>query len=127
MTNNEHVERLESLAAELDTAMAFLDPPTPGETYWQELDAVSLRAGAAALRKRPDEGKLSAYAFRNYGSDATLYNGVKDIEDGLAEALRGIKGAKLALEHAMRIFANNGLTSKGIDRIAAALAELEGK
>jgi len=50
MTNNQHVERLESLAAELDKAMAFLDPPTPGETYWQELDAVSIRAGAAALR-----------------------------------------------------------------------------
>jgi len=50
MTNNEHAERLESLAAELDKAMAFLDPPTPGETYWQELNAVSLRAGAAALQ-----------------------------------------------------------------------------
>lgn len=51
MTNNEHIERLESLAAELDKAIAFLDPPTPGETYWQELDAVLFRAGAAALRK----------------------------------------------------------------------------
>ena len=50
MTNNEHAERLESFAADLDKAMAFLDPPAPGETYWQELDAVSLRAGAAALR-----------------------------------------------------------------------------
>ncbi len=50
MTNNEHAERLESLAVELDKAMAFLDPATPGETYWQELDAVSLRAGSAALR-----------------------------------------------------------------------------
>ena len=50
MTATEHIERLESLAAELDKAMNFLDPPTPGETYWQELDAVSLRAGAAALR-----------------------------------------------------------------------------
>lgn len=50
MTNNEHVERLESLAVELDKAMAFLDPPTPGDTYWQDLDAVSIRAGAAALR-----------------------------------------------------------------------------
>lgn len=87
MRNEEHATRLESLAAELDKAMAFLDPPTPGETYWQELDASSLRAGAAALR--------------------------------------GIGRAKAALEHAMRIFANNGLTSKGIDRIAAALAKLE--
>ena len=51
MTTNEHIERLESLAVELDMATAFLDPPTPGETYWQELDAVSLRAGAAALRE----------------------------------------------------------------------------
>ena len=51
MTTNEHIERLESLAVELDKAMAFLDPPTPGETYWQELDAVSLRAGAAALKR----------------------------------------------------------------------------
>jgi len=51
MTNKEHVARLESLAVELDKAMEFLDPPTPGETYWQELDAVSIRAGAAALRR----------------------------------------------------------------------------
>jgi hypothetical protein len=86
MTNNEHIERLDSLADELDKAMAFLDPPTPGETYWQELDAVSIRAGAAALR--------------------------------------GVEGAKAALEHAMRIFAINGLSSKGIDRIAAALNDL---
>jgi len=49
MRNEKHVERLESLAAELDKAMAFLNPPKPGETHWQELDAVSLRAGAAAL------------------------------------------------------------------------------
>jgi hypothetical protein len=89
ITNEQHAERLESLAAELDKAMAFLDPPTPGETYWQELDAVSLRAGAAALRE--------------------------------------IDGAKAAIEHAMRIFENNGLSSKGIDRIAAALAKLGGK
>ena len=51
MTNKEQVERLESLAVELDKAMEFLDPPPPGETYWQELDAVSIRAGAAALRE----------------------------------------------------------------------------
>ena len=51
MTTTEHIERLESLAVELDKAMAFLDTATPGETYWQELDAASLRAGAAALKR----------------------------------------------------------------------------
>ena len=87
MTNKEHVERLESLAVELDKAMAFLDPATPGETYWQELYAASIRAGAAAVR--------------------------------------AVERAKAWLEHAIRIFANNGLTSKAIDGIAAALAKLE--
>lgn len=44
-----HAERLESLAEELDKVLAFLDPPKPGETHWQELDAISLRAGADAI------------------------------------------------------------------------------
>lgn len=42
-----------------------------------------------------------------------------------AAALRNVEVAKAALEHAMRIFATNGLSSKGIDRIAAALAQME--
>jgi len=82
LTNEQHVERLESLAVELDKAMAFLDPPTAGETYWQELDATSLRAGAAALREIAAAlAQLEAptiYRIDNEGRDVTALDGLHD-------------------------------------------------
>jgi hypothetical protein len=101
MTNNEHIERL----------MAFLDPPTPGETYWRELDAVSIRAGAAALRGM----ELATAALRK-----------------LAKALEEVHEdpcyQRVWIVHQLHCGPYKGKTyEQELNQAAAALAELEGK